>query len=106
LLKKYVGEPPVTTVPLPPILHGRVVPTPSQVLRARLNRGQWQLLVQWEGRAAADATWELIDDFKKRYPEFQLADELFVREGGNVIDSFVGHHYRRCPRKQSGPSRG
>jgi hypothetical protein len=45
LLKKYIGDPPVTTVPLPSILHGRVVPTPSQVTRARLNKGQWQLLV-------------------------------------------------------------
>jgi hypothetical protein len=52
------------------LLRGRVVPTPSKVSRARLNCGQWQLLVNWEGRTAADATWEPIAEFKERYPEF------------------------------------
>jgi hypothetical protein len=59
-------EPPATTEPLPSILHGRVVPTPSKV------------------------TWEPIAKFNKRYPEFQLTDELFAGEGGNVADSFLG----------------
>ena len=74
LLKKFVGEPPIALVPLPSILHGRVVPTPAAVIRTRLNRGRWQVLVHWEGRAPADATWEAVEDFKDRYPEFQLAD--------------------------------
>jgi len=40
LLKKFTGVPPtVAPVPLPPIVRGRVVPTPKKVLRARLNRG-------------------------------------------------------------------
>jgi hypothetical protein len=82
LLNKFQGDPPAELVPLPPILHGRVVPTPAQVVRARLNRGQWELLVQWEGRVAAEATWEPVKDFKERYPQFQLTDELFVGGGG------------------------
>ena len=51
-----------------PILRGRVVPTPSQVVRARLNRGRWELLVHWvdwDGCSAADATWEPLADFKE-----------------------------------------
>ena len=95
LLKKFAGPPPTVITPLPPILQGRVVPTPSQVARARLNRGSWELLVNWEGRSAAEATWEPIAAFKERYPAFQLADELFVGEEGNVVDSFVGRSYRR-----------
>ena len=102
LLKRYEEDPPGVIVPLPPMLHGRVIPIPAAVVRARLNRGRWQLLVHWEGRPAADSTWEDIDDFKELYPAFQLADELFVGEEGSVIDAFVGRQYRRRPR----PSRG
>jgi len=43
LLKKYEGDPPASIMPLPAILRGRVVPTPSQVVHARLNRGHWEL---------------------------------------------------------------
>ena len=102
LLKKYEGDPPGAIVPLPSTLHGRVIPTPAAVVCALLNRGRWQLLIHWEGRTAVDSTWEDIDDFKERYPAFQLADELFVGEEGSVIDVFVGCQYRRRPR----PSRG
>ena len=56
LLKKYIGDPPVAVLPLPSILHGRVLPTPAAIVRSRLNRGRWQLLVHWEGRTAVDAT--------------------------------------------------
>lgn len=49
LLKKYEGTPPETVVPLPELLHGRVVPTPVTVTKARLNRGVWEVLVQWMG---------------------------------------------------------
>ena len=91
-------------MPLPDILRGRVIPSPSQVVRARLNRGRWELLVHWDGRCAADATWEPIADFKERYPAFQLADELFVGEEGNVVDSFVGRQYRRRSRRTTANS--
>lgn len=50
VLKRFAGVPPAATVPLPPLVHGHVFPTPSQVIRARLNRGTWELLVQWVGR--------------------------------------------------------
>ena len=98
LLKKYEGDPPGDIVPLPSMLHGRVIPTLAVVMRARLNRGHWQLLVHWEGWTTADSTWEDIDEFKERYPAFQLADELFVGEEGSVVDAFVGRQYRCRPR--------
>ena len=69
-MKKYVGDPLGAIMPLPPILHGCMIPTPSTVVRACLNKGQWQILVQWEGRPVADATWEPVHDFKKCYPTF------------------------------------
>lgn len=52
------------------------------------------LVVHWEGRTHADATWEVVEDFKDRYPAFQLTDELFDGEWGSVVDSLVGCQYR------------
>ena len=95
LLKKFEGTVPTQLVPLPPLLHGRVIPSPEKVLRARLNRGVWELLVKWVGRSEADTSWEEVEAFKRQYPHVALADELFVGEGGSVVDSFVGRHYAR-----------
>jgi hypothetical protein len=66
------------------------------VVSARLYRGVWELLVQWDG---ADATWTPLEDFKTAYPSFQLEDELF-QGGGSVVDSFYLKHtygHRRKP---------
>ena len=95
LLKKFHGDPPAQIPDLPPLVHGRVIPTPAKVVRARWNRGVWQLLVQWVGRPAADATREPLLEFVELYPQWQLEDELFLGEGGSVVDAFVGRHYRR-----------
>jgi hypothetical protein len=95
LLKKFEGVPPEQPVPLPALLHGRVVPTPEKVIKARLNRGVWEVLVKWTGRAETDSTWEQVDDFKIQFPAFTLEDELFVGEGGNAVDRFVGQKYQR-----------
>jgi hypothetical protein len=98
LLKRFEGDPPAAIMPLPLIHRGRVVPTPSQVVRALLNRGRWELLVHWDGCSTANATWEPVADFKGCYPAFQLADELFV-ELGNVVDTFIGRQYKRRVKK-------
>jgi hypothetical protein len=111
LLKPFTGTPPSsdTSVPLPTLVHGRVVPVPLSIVHARLYRGVWELLVHWEGQAAADATWTLVSDFKKIYPSFQLKDGLFQGEGGNVVDSFYYKHTygrRRKPRESTTPKSG
>ena len=95
LLKKFIGEAPTQVIPLPELLNGRVIPTPEKVLRARLNRGVWEVLIKWTGRAETDTSWEQLEDFKLRYPAMTLEDELFVGEGGNVVDTFVGRQYAR-----------
>jgi hypothetical protein len=97
-LKKFVGTPPGEVPPLPPIKHGRILPIPLKIVHTRLNRGNWELLVQWLGRSSADATWEPLAEFSVDYPNFQLEDELFHREGGSVIDAFVSRTYQRGPK--------
>jgi hypothetical protein len=81
LLKKYEGPAPAAVVPLPDILHGKVLPSPDKVLRARLNRGVWEILVKWTGRSEADTMWEQLEEFKQQFPRVELANELFVSEG-------------------------
>jgi len=99
-LKKYTGDPPASMVPLPPIVHGRVVPTPAAVKMACVVRGHWEICVSWVGRAPADTTWEHLEDFRATYPDFQLEDKLFSKEGGNVVDAFTGVQYQRRRKKQ------
>lgn len=84
LLKLFVGAPPATPPVLPPMHHGAVVPVPDQAVRACLARGVRQILVKWQGEPTSDATWEDVESFVKRYPHFQLVDELLV-EGGEML---------------------
>jgi hypothetical protein len=51
-----------------------------------------QVLVQWKGESAASATWEDVEPFRAKYPDFQLEDEL-VLDGGR--DVMVGRTYSR-----------
>jgi hypothetical protein len=87
-LKRFDGTAPTAIVPLPPIVCGRVVPVPLEVVRAKPTANSWELLVKWQGRTAAEASWEQLDAFKEAYPDFQLEDKLFRQEGGNVMDSY------------------
>jgi hypothetical protein len=44
-----------------------------------------QVLVHWSGEPASSATWEEFDDFRARFPAFQLEDELVFDEGRDVM---------------------
>lgn len=83
-------------------MHGRVVPSRLSIVWARLNCGTWELPVQWLGCSSADAIWECLDDFQQRYPLFQLEDELFCGEGGNVVEAFVGEDVLKMATDHSG----
>jgi hypothetical protein len=95
LLKQFHGEPPESIVPLPDLLHGRVLPIPQAVLRARLNRGVWEILVQWKDHPPTETSWMTVQSFRTNYPLFQLEDELFSGERGSVVDSFFDQVYQR-----------
>lgn len=96
LLKPFHGESPTTMANLPSALDGEVLPTLATILRARLNRGKWEVLVQWTGLADTGATWEDVQEFYNSYPTIELEEKLFFFHGrGNVMDIFVEQTYVR-----------
>jgi len=105
-LKKYSGDAPEHIVPLPVIVHGRAVSSPQTVLRARPSRTSWDLLVQWSGQPAVDATWEPLEQFKESFPDFQLEDKLFSYGEGSVVDRVFGAKYQRRNKKDTASSSG
>ena len=96
LLKPFRGSPPVLPPALPVLENGRLLPTPQKVLKARLQRGKWFILVQWSAEQLEQATWEPLQQFKTSYPQFQLEDELFVEGGRDVM---TGKVYGRRPKQ-------
>jgi hypothetical protein len=103
LLKKFVGTPPDAPPQLPPVHNGAIVPAPACVLRLRMSdSGIRQALVQWEGLPPSSASWEDLQQFKKRYPQFQLEDELLLKGGSDVM---WGKYYsRRRKRRLAQPA--
>uniref|UniRef100_A0A0A9DJQ9 Chromo domain-containing protein n=1 Tax=Arundo donax TaxID=35708 RepID=A0A0A9DJQ9_ARUDO len=79
--------------------NGRLLPVPERVLRARLRRGVWHLLVQWAGLDTDNATWEPVEQFRQSYPDYQLEDELFLEDGRDVM---TGMTYQRRFKRQRG----
>jgi hypothetical protein len=82
VLKPFRGTPPATTLALPPLHNGRLLHRPAHALRARLRRGEWHVLIHWTDMAETKVTWEPVDAFKALFPNFQLADELYIPRGG------------------------
>lgn len=76
LLKKKLGH---TTTPCPTLPSisdkGVLIPQPQAILDRRLinykGRPATQLLVQWEGKFAEDATWEHYTQFVAKFPDFR-----------------------------------
>jgi hypothetical protein len=86
--------------------HGRVLSVPSRVLHARRTTTSWDVLVFWEGMDSTDASWEPVEEFKVKYPDFKLEDELFSTMGGSVMDTVFGKQYSRLRKKDKDPISG
>jgi hypothetical protein len=55
------------------------------VIKSRLAQGHHELLVRWMGQTAADVTCMEFNDFWRTYASFQLADELILQGGRDVM---------------------
>jgi hypothetical protein len=58
---------------------------PAEVTRCHRACGREEVLVHWSEQSAADASWVLLDEFHATYPSFQLADELILQAGRDVM---------------------
>jgi hypothetical protein len=83
VLKKFIGALPASPLALPAIHNGAVIQEPLCVEQARLARGVRQVLVHWWGEPMKSASWEDLDEFRSKYSDFQLEDELNL-EGGEM----------------------
>lgn len=56
------------------------------MLKGRLGRGHYEVLVQWLNQDAASAAWVSLDEFRRSYPEFQFEDKLLLQGGERCYD--------------------
>jgi hypothetical protein len=70
VLKKFIGAPSALPPALPAIHNGAVIQEPIRVEQARLARGVRQVLVHWRGEPMESTSWEDLDEFRSKYPNF------------------------------------
>jgi hypothetical protein len=79
-LKKFQGDPPSVPPALPPMVRGRIVPVPNNIVRTRPTTSSWELLVRWQGRGAAETSRVTLEQSKEDFSDFQLKD-CFTSQG-------------------------
>ncbi|XP_074356059.1 uncharacterized protein LOC141695734 [Apium graveolens] len=91
-LKRHVGAAAVTTT-IPPQLSPDLefIMEPELLLGIREGQGQGtdvkkEVLIQWHGLPAVEATWEDSELIAQRFPEFHLEDKYSISE---VLGFFV-----------------
>jgi hypothetical protein len=87
-LKLFHGTPPHTIPALDPSVVGTMVPLrPNHFLGTRQLHTKaglvTQVLVQWEGLPAIEATWEDKEELLKAYPDVHLEDKVSLEGLGN-----------------------
>jgi transcriptional regulator GlxA family with amidase domain len=55
-------------------------------------------------RTVHNTMWEQLEDFKMQFPQVELTDELFIDEGRNAVNAFVGRHYGRRTKRGAAPA--
>lgn len=69
-------------VPLPEMLHGRVIPTLEKTIRAQLNKGVWELLVKWtHGVQKLTQHGSRLRTLSWQFPAVELVDEPLLARG-------------------------
>lgn len=87
-LKRCHGEPSTHSIPLlAQFVNDQPLLQPASVLNSRtilvLGRPVPQVLIQWEGQPASDATWEDHIAFHQDFPTFNLEDKVSFQEAAN-----------------------
>lgn len=73
LLKKQLGAQDRTLSSLPSVAdeNGELQPQPSAILKHRRKGRKCEMLIQWDGLPASEATWEEEHSFMARFPHFK-----------------------------------
>lgn len=95
LLKPYVGDAiePIQQIPidgdgLPSIVPLVICSYQTILLK---GRSEAQMLVQWAGQPPEAATWEVLEDFRKSYPAFDLEDNVLAEGEGVDMSKNTGN---------------
>ncbi|XP_072086971.1 uncharacterized protein [Arachis hypogaea] len=96
-LKKFRGDQethylpfPLRTTEMGPVLEPHAVRAKRTVIKD--GKEILQLQVQWGEGPVAELTWEVVDNFCRAFPDFNLEDKVDVVLGGNVTNiSGFGH---------------
>ncbi|KAJ8631092.1 hypothetical protein MRB53_024415 [Persea americana] len=85
-IKEEVGQQIQVQTALPNVREedGVVVPLPQTVLERRIKKRKAELLIHWQGLTPAEATWEVEEDMKNRYPDLALEVKSSLR-GGELL---------------------
>lgn len=77
---------------------GNLVLRPKRAVEYRqIKRGgrwRWEVMIEWETLPIEEATWEILDIMKERYPEFGLEDKAALEGDGN--DTNEGRELKRA----------
>ena len=60
------------------------LPTPQAVLDHRVQKGHQEVLIHWKGLSPADATWEDLQNMKRRFTGLALEEKGEIR-GGELL---------------------
>jgi hypothetical protein len=71
-----------------PIIFKDIRLTPQAILDQRLQQGNPKILVHWQELSPTHATWELLSDFKLRFPTFTFEDKGHFK-GGGVLRTYA-----------------
>jgi hypothetical protein len=85
VLKKLYCNPPQHHGQLPPMKNACTCVEPEAAVKSRVARGRRQLLIKWKGQDEATVNWVDADEFRSLYSSFQLADELILQGGRDVM---------------------
>ncbi|KAA0046562.1 putative retroelement pol polyprotein [Cucumis melo var. makuwa] len=73
---------------------------PVKAIDYRKNKtGTWEVMVSWEEQPNHEATWEVYEEMKCRYPNLHLEDKVNLEGRNNVRPPIIFQYSRKNKRK-------